>query len=342
MRLRGRRPGDASASARRWTLLPRDTAEAAAVHEASCTEHEVPVVGARRGHRARRRSDAGRGRRRRRHGAHARRARAERRPSAGRACRPASSTWSSRAPARARGPLLRPGPLEPAGLHDRRQRGRELRRPALLQVRGDDAPRPGAGDRARGRRGARPLRAPTVDPDGFDLVGLFVGCEGMFGIATEITVRWSRPRGDRDAAGDLPSLDGACDTVSDIIARRLEPSALEILDKLTIEAVEDSVFAAGYPREAEAVLLIDVEGIEVEVATTVARSTPSPKRTARSSCAPRATRRRAQEALGRTQGRLRRDGSHRAGPVRRRRRRAAHQAARAGRAHGRDLPREAG
>jgi FAD/FMN-containing dehydrogenase len=66
------------------------------------------------------------------------------------------------------------------------------------------------------------------------------------------------------------SLDGACDSVSDVIAARLEPSAIEILDKLTIEAVEASVFAAGYPQEAEAVLLIEVEGSEVEVASTVA------------------------------------------------------------------------
>ena len=53
--------------------------------------------------------------------------------------------------------------------------------------------------------------------------------------------------------------------MTEIIARRLEPSALEILDKLTIEAVEASVFAAGYPTDAEAVLLTEVEGNEVEV-----------------------------------------------------------------------------
>ena len=66
------------------------------------------------------------------------------------------------------------------------------------------------------------------------------------------------------------SLDDACDSVSDVIAERLEPSALEILDKLTIEAIEDSVFAAGYPRAAAAVLLIEVEGVEAEVAGTAA------------------------------------------------------------------------
>jgi FAD/FMN-containing dehydrogenase len=62
------------------------------------------------------------------------------------------------------------------------------------------------------------------------------------------------------------SLDDACEAVSDIIAAGSEPSALEILDKLTIDAVERSVFAAGYPREAEAVLLVELEGNDADVA----------------------------------------------------------------------------
>jgi FAD/FMN-containing dehydrogenase len=68
----------------------------------------------------------------------------------------------------------------------------------------------------------------------------------------------------------FPTLDAACDCVTDAIAARLEPSAIEILDRLTIEAVEDSVFAAGYPRDAEAVLLVEAEGGAEEVAATVA------------------------------------------------------------------------
>ena len=114
------------------------------------------------------------------------------------------------------------------------------------------------------------LSDPILDPDGFDLVGLFVGSEGTFGIATEITVRLVPvPPVVETMLAIFDSLDGACESVSDIIAARLEPSALEILDKLTIEAVEDSVFAAGYPREAEAVLLLEAEGIEAEVSCTV-------------------------------------------------------------------------
>jgi len=114
------------------------------------------------------------------------------------------------------------------------------------------------------------LSAPRVDPGGYDLVGLFVGSEGTFGLATEVTVKLVPvPAVVETVLAIFPDLDGACDSVSDIIAARLEPSALEILDKLTIDAVEDSVFAAGYPREAGAVLLIEVEGVLEEVSASV-------------------------------------------------------------------------
>ena len=113
------------------------------------------------------------------------------------------------------------------------------------------------------------LSEPQVDPVGLDLVGLFVGSEGTFGIATEVTVRLvPAPPVVEVLLAIFPSLDGACDAVSAAIAKNLEPSALEILDRLTIEAVEDSVFAAGYPRDAEAVLLVEVEGSEAEVSAT--------------------------------------------------------------------------
>ncbi len=111
------------------------------------------------------------------------------------------------------------------------------------------------------------LSQPALDPHGYDLVGSFVGSEGLLGIATEITVRLLPvPAATETILALFPSLDSACDAVSDMIAARLEPSAIEILDKLTIEAVEASVLAAGYPKDAEAVLLVDVEGSDAEVA----------------------------------------------------------------------------
>ncbi|MEM7308812.1 MAG: FAD-linked oxidase C-terminal domain-containing protein [Planctomycetota bacterium] len=113
------------------------------------------------------------------------------------------------------------------------------------------------------------LSEPDVDPAGYDLIGLFIGSEGTFGLATEVTVRLTpAPEVVEVLLGVFPDLDASCDAVSDIIAARLEPSALEILDRLTIEAVEDSVFAAGYPTDADAVLLLEVEGSEVEVGAT--------------------------------------------------------------------------
>jgi glycolate oxidase subunit GlcD len=108
------------------------------------------------------------------------------------------------------------------------------------------------------------------DPHGYDLVGLLVGSEGLLGLATEITVGLTPvPELVETLLAVFGDLDSACDTVSDLIAARLEPSAIEILDKLTIEAVEASVFSAGYPTDAEAVLLIDVDGATAEVEATV-------------------------------------------------------------------------
>jgi len=114
------------------------------------------------------------------------------------------------------------------------------------------------------------LAAPRVDPEGYDLVGLFVGSEGLFGVATEITVRLlPLPAVTETLLGIFTSLDAACETVTRIIAAGLEPSALEIIDQLTIEAVEASVLAAGYPKDAAAVLLVECDGSEAEVAATM-------------------------------------------------------------------------
>lgn len=113
------------------------------------------------------------------------------------------------------------------------------------------------------------LSQPQPDPSGYDLIGSFVGSEGTLGLVTEVTVKLTRvPPVIETLLAVFPGLDGACDSVSDMIAARLEPSALEILDRLTIQAVEDSVFAAGYPKTAEAVLLVELEGSALEVDVT--------------------------------------------------------------------------
>ena len=115
------------------------------------------------------------------------------------------------------------------------------------------------------------LSHPEPDPDGFDLIGLLVGSEGMFGLVTEVTLQLTPvPEAIETLLAVFPSLDAACDTVTELIARKLEPSAIEILDELTIDAVERSVFAAGYPREAKAVLLLECEGNRADVEATSA------------------------------------------------------------------------
>src|SRR5215475_11165003 len=110
------------------------------------------------------------------------------------------------------------------------------------------------------------------ETEGYDLVGAFVGSEGCFGIALEITVRLSRnPEAVRTLLADFMTLDAAAHTVSAIVATGIIPAALEMIDQATIRAVESSIYAAGYPTDAAAALLIELDGalagIEADVAT---------------------------------------------------------------------------
>jgi glycolate oxidase subunit GlcD len=94
-----------------------------------------------------------------------------------------------------------------------------------------------------------------------DLVGLFTGSEGTFGIATEVTVRLSPDQESvRTLLASFRSMAAACATVSETVASGLLPAAMEILDRATIAAVEASVYRAGYPTAAAAVLLIELDG----------------------------------------------------------------------------------
>jgi glycolate oxidase subunit GlcD len=108
--------------------------------------------------------------------------------------------------------------------------------------------------------------------DGYDLVGAFVGSEGCFGIALDITVRLLRnPEAVRTLLADFMSLDAAARAVSAIVAAGIVPAALEMIDQATIRAVESSIYAAGYPTDAAAALLIELDGaaagLELDVAT---------------------------------------------------------------------------
>jgi glycolate oxidase subunit GlcD len=109
------------------------------------------------------------------------------------------------------------------------------------------------------------------EPWGPDLVGLFVGSEGMFGIATEITVRLERiPQSVRTMLADFSTVRAASEAVSSIIAAGIVPAALEMMDRACVAAVEASIYAAGYPTDAAAVLLAELDGqsdaVEAETA----------------------------------------------------------------------------
>jgi glycolate oxidase subunit GlcD len=97
--------------------------------------------------------------------------------------------------------------------------------------------------------------------DGYDLLGAFVGSEGCFGVALDVTVRLVRdPQAIRTLLADFTSIDSAARAVSAIIASGIVPAALEMMDNATIRAVEASIYAAGYPTDADAVLLVELDG----------------------------------------------------------------------------------
>jgi glycolate oxidase subunit GlcD len=101
------------------------------------------------------------------------------------------------------------------------------------------------------------------DNVGFDLLGAFVGSEGTFGIATEATIKLlPLPQSVRTLLADFTDINDASRAVSAIIAAGLVPAALEMVDGATIRAVEASAFAAGLPIDAQAALLIELDGLE--------------------------------------------------------------------------------
>lgn len=105
------------------------------------------------------------------------------------------------------------------------------------------------------------LGSPQGESWGPDLVALFVGSEGMFGIALEITLRLEPiPAEIHTLLADFETVRAASEAVSAIIAAGIVPAALEMMDQACIRAVEASIYAAGYPVEAGAILLVELDG----------------------------------------------------------------------------------
>lgn len=104
------------------------------------------------------------------------------------------------------------------------------------------------------------------DAAGYDLLGLVTGSEGLLGVVTEVTVRiLPTPPVARALLLGFPSVEAAGATVGDIIAAGIIPAGLEMMDKPAIQAAEAFVHA-GYPTDAEALLIVELDGPEAECA----------------------------------------------------------------------------
>jgi len=102
---------------------------------------------------------------------------------------------------------------------------------------------------------------PAEDSPGYDLTGTIVGSEGTFGVVTKAWVRLTRnPEAYRTLLGIFASVDDATAAISDIIGAGIVPAALELLDQTILKAVE-AAFKFGFPLDAGAVLIMEVDGL---------------------------------------------------------------------------------
>jgi glycolate oxidase len=106
------------------------------------------------------------------------------------------------------------------------------------------------------------LGGPAEEPVGLDLVGAVVGSEGTLAIVTKVWVKLTKnPQGHRTMLGVFESCEDATTAISDIIGAGIVPAALEMMDQGILVAVE-AAFQFGFPLDAQAILLIEVDGLE--------------------------------------------------------------------------------
>jgi glycolate oxidase len=106
------------------------------------------------------------------------------------------------------------------------------------------------------------IGGPAEDPLGLDLAGAIVGSEGTLAIVTKVWVRLTRnPQGYRTMLGVFESCDDATNAISEIISAGIVPAALEMMDQGILVAVE-AAYSFGFPLDAQAILLIEVDGLE--------------------------------------------------------------------------------
>jgi len=100
---------------------------------------------------------------------------------------------------------------------------------------------------------------------GYDLTGVMVGAEGTLGLLTAVTVRLTHlPEGVKTLLASFAAMEDASEAVSAIIAAGIIPAALEMIDEVMVRAIEEGV-GAGYPKDAGAVLLIELDGPLAEI-----------------------------------------------------------------------------
>ncbi len=117
------------------------------------------------------------------------------------------------------------------------------------------------------------LGGPSLEVAGPDLPGLFVGSEGLMGVAVTVTVRLlPRPEAIRTLLAAYRSLEAAGEAVARVVGAGLLPGAIEIMDRLAIEAAEAAVHA-GYPLDAAALLIVELDGPQEEVESDFRRLT---------------------------------------------------------------------
>lgn len=103
------------------------------------------------------------------------------------------------------------------------------------------------------------------DQPGYDILGLIVGSEGLLGIVTRVILRIiKKPEDSRTLFASFEKIESAGSAVSDIISSGVIPAGMEIMDNLSIRAVQQSV-NAGYPEDAGAILLVELDGPRAEV-----------------------------------------------------------------------------
>ena len=105
----------------------------------------------------------------------------------------------------------------------------------------------------------------TYDSEGYDLLGLITGSEGLLCVITEVTVKiLKKPQAVKAALIGFPTIVDGGRCVSDIIASGIIPAGMEMMDKALIHATDNFV-KAGYPRNAESMLIVELDGTEAEV-----------------------------------------------------------------------------